>query len=83
MACPVEFEAALGARYIRIIETHVNIFGNLVIRKFDESIANRSVFYFISDKLHLSDTRNTLKQALYVGFVHPRLDIANPQCFSI
>lgn len=61
MACPIELEAALSTRDVGVVEAHVDIFRNLVIWKFDETIANRSIFNFVSYKFNLSNTCNSLK----------------------
>lgn len=61
VACPVQFEAALGAWDVGVVETHVDVLGDLVVWKLDEAIADRSVFQFVSDELDLGDASDALK----------------------
>jgi hypothetical protein len=48
---PIELKTTLGARDIGPIQILVNIFGDFVVGKLDEAIANGGVLYFITDQL--------------------------------
>lgn len=50
MRGPVQFEAALRARNVCPVEVHVHVFGNLVVRKLDKSVADWCALDFVSNQ---------------------------------
>jgi hypothetical protein len=61
VAGPIQFEAALGAWDVGVVETHVDVLCDLVVWEFNKAISDRSVFHFVSDELDLGDASDALE----------------------